>query len=414
MPMDLKKKSVPSGNEEQTVLPAGGAPLMPPPGYGEDAGQEAPQRSMVWSFFRPIVIFLVAALIVWIIVDRVTTDVRTTFFDPVNASDTTAVEVVIPKGASLSQISDILYENNLIRSKQVFKFYTDFSDNASKLKAGTYTLSRSMSFDDIIYELRQNTDVAPTSVVTLPEGLTILSFADLLTNGDVTDSLLYQQMCQSGAGAKLPQALVNSEVNLADRRYALEGYLFPDTYEFYRQSSPEDVVNRQLARFNEVITEEHLARAEELGMTFDEVVILASLIERESKAPQFAQVSAVFHNRLEEGMPLQSDASVSYGLGITNRINLTAEELETDTPYNTYMNAGLPVGPIGNPGLAAIEAVLYPDQELLDEGYLYFALTDPATGELVFSRTFDEHQAVVDQWQSTWEEWDQQGGQGGQ
>lgn len=376
------------------------------------AADEETRASKVWSFFRPVVIFAVAALLVWILVDRIIMDVRTRFFEPVNASDTTAIEVVIPKGASLSQISDILYENDLIRNKQVFKFYTDFSDNASKLKAGTYTLSRSMDFDDIIYELRQTVDVAPTAVVTLPEGLTILSFADLLTNSDVTDSLLYQQLCQSGAGVDLPEPLVNSGIDIADRRYALEGYLFPDTYEFYRQSSPEDVVQKQLARFQEVITDEHRQRAEALGMDIDQVVTLASLVEKEAKAPQFAQVAAVLHNRLRERMPLQSDASVSYGLGITNRINLTAEELETETPYNTYTNIGLPIGPIGNPGLAAIEAVLYPDETLLDEGYLYFALTDPETGVLAFSKTYDEHLAVVEQWKSAWEAWDAQGGSG--
>lgn len=377
-----------------------------------DLPAETSKDSRLWAFLRPIVIFAIAALIVWILVDRIATEVRTRFFEPVNASDRTAIEVVIPKGASLSQISDILFDNDLIRNKQVFKFYTDFTDNASKLKAGTYTLSRSMNYDDIIYELRQSVDVAPTTVVTLPEGLTILSFADLLTNGDVTDSLLYQQLCQSGAGMPLPDAILESGVDIADRRYALEGYLFPDTYEFYRQSSPEDVVQKQLARFDEVITEEHKERAEELGMTFDEVVTMASLIEKEAKAPQFAQVAAVFHNRLQEEMPLQSDASVSYGLGITNRINLTTEELETDTPYNTYTNTGLPIGPIGNPGLAAIEAVLYPDKELMDNEYLYFALTDPETGVLAFSRTLEEHNAVVEQWRGAWEAWDAQGGAG--
>lgn len=386
--------------------------LSPPPPAGYEAADEETRSNRVWAFFRPIVIFAIAALIVWILVDRIVMDVRTRFFEPVNASDTTAIEVVIPKGASLSQISEILYENDLIRNKQIFKFYTDFSDNASKLKAGTYTLSRSMNFDDIIYELRQSVDVAPTAVVTLPEGLTILSFADLLTNSDVTDSLLYQQLCQSGAEMPLPEALLESGIDIADRRYALEGYLFPDTYEFYRQSSPEEVVKRQLARFNEVITEEHKERAEDLGMDMDQVVTLASLVEKESKAPQFAQVAAVFHNRLRERMPLQSDASVSYGLGITNRINLTTEELETETPYNTYTDIGLPIGPIGNPGLAAIEAVLYPDEKLIDEGYLYFALTDPETGVLAFSKTYEEHQQIVEQWRGAWEAWDAQGGVG--
>lgn len=366
------------------------------------------QSGTVWGFFRPIVIFALAALLVWMLVVYVVRAVREEYFAPVDAADSSAVEVEIPKGASLSQISEILYDNNLIRNKQVFKFYTDFSDNAAKLKAGTYLLSRDMSFDDIIYTLRQNVDVAPTTTVTLPEGLSTPSFASLLETNEVTPAAEYETLAQTGEGISLPVALQDESVDREGRLYLLEGYLFPDTYEFYRESAPADVIKRQLARFDEVVTEEHRLRAAELGMSLDDVVTLASLIEKEAKVGQFAQVSAVFRNRLAAGMPLQSDASVSYGLGITNRINLTQEELEAPSNYNTYANPGLPVGPICNPGLAAIEAVLYPDQQMLDEGYLYFTLTDPATGVLEFSKTYEEHQAIADQWRPTWIQWDEQ------
>lgn len=378
---------------------------------------EAPEpakkkRSAVWGFFRPIIIVLIAVIVVSAGTYYIYREVRERYFEPVEPGNLVGIEVTIPKGSSLSDISEILYENNLIRNKQVFKFYTDFTDNASKLKAGTYTLAKGMDFDDIIYALRQSTDAAPTAQVTLPEGLTINAFSTILTDNGVIDSPVgYQEVSVTGKGVTLPLALQDPEIDTSGRAYLLEGYLFPDTYEFYTSSEAADVVARQIARFDEIFTEEFYTRAAELGMSADEIVTLASIIEKEAKTEQFGQVSAVFHNRLEEGMPLQSDATISYGLGITNRINLTAAELETDNPYNTHLRTGLPAGPICNPGLAAIQAALYPDENYRKEGYLYFTLTDPEEGTLAFSRTNEEHQALVEQWRPAWETWDREHGQ---
>lgn len=386
--------------------PVYAAPLdAAPPSQAKDKKKLSP----VWSFFRPIVIVLIALAIVLGFSWYVYREVRNKYFEPVEPGNLQGVEVTIPKGASLSQISDILYENNLIRNKQVFKFYTDFTDNASKLQAGTYTLAKGMNFDDIIYALRQSTDVVPTAQVTLPEGLTLSAFSNVLAdNGVIESPVSYQEICVTGKDVTLPLALQDPDIDVSGRSYILEGYLFPDTYEFYTDSDPADVVRRQIGRFEEIFTDEFYARAAELGMSADEIVTLASMIEKEAKTDQFGQVSAVFHNRLKQNMPLQSDATISYGLGITNRINLTGEELAAENPYNTHINTGLPAGPICNPGLAAIQAALYPDETALNEGYLYFTLTDPASGTLVFSKTNEEHEANVAQWQSAWEAWDAQ------
>lgn len=377
-----------------------------PPAAPEEPEQE-PQHRGMWGFFRPIVITLVALAIVAGVTYYLYRELRERYFEPVEPGNLVGVEVTIPKGSSLSDISEILYENNLIRNKQVFKFYTDFTDNAAKLKAGTYTLAKGMDFDDIIYALRQSTDAAPTAQVTLPEGLTIGAFGTILSdNGVIVGSAGYQEVCVTGKGITLPLALQDPDLDTSGRSYLLEGYLFPDTYEFYTSSDPAEVVRRQVARFEEIFTEDLQERAAELGMSADQVVTLASMIEKEAKTDQFAAVSAVFHNRLREDMPLQSDATISYGLGISNRINLTSEELATENPYNTHIRTGLPAGPICNPGRAAIEAALYPDEELLDGGYLYFTLTDPAEGTLAFSRTLEEHQEHVDQWSASWAAWD--------
>jgi UPF0755 protein len=158
-----------------------------------------------------------------------------------------------------------------------------------------------------------------------------------------------------------------------------------------------------LNRFNEVFTDEYLTRAQQLNMTMDQVLTLASLIEREAQAPgDFAKVSAVFHNRLSQDMPLQSCASLSYVLGVTKYV-FNEDERATDSLYNTYKYNGLPVGPVCNPGKAAIEAALYPNEEYLAGGYLYFCNQNPAeTSELVFAKTYEEHQANVEKYQQYW------------
>ena len=146
-------------------------------------------------------------------------------------------------------------------------------------------------------------------------------------------------------------------------------------------------------------------------MDMDEVSTLASMIEREGKADSFDKVSAVFHNRLDAGMALGSDVTVQYALGV-RRLVLTQEELAVDSAYNTYQHTGLPVGAICNPGNAAIEAALYPDSDYVEEGYLYFVLTDPETGELAFTKTLEEHDAIVEEYRPLWEAYDQASEQG--
>ncbi|MEG1859734.1 MAG: endolytic transglycosylase MltG, partial [Christensenellaceae bacterium] len=201
-------------------------------------------------------------------------------------------------------------------------------------------------------------------------------------------------------------AVVQSNADSQEKRlYALEGYLFPDTYEYFTDATEEEIIDKQLKRFNEIFTPEYYERAKELGMSVDQVVTMASIIEKEAKKEDFAKVSAVFHNRLKKDMALQSDATIIYALGIKDRINLTEAEINTDSPYNTRLHKGLPIGPIGNPGKAAIEAALYPDEELMKEGeeYLYFLLMDPQKGNLLFTQSYDEFLAAKEEYKGLWE-----------
>ena len=185
----------------------------------------------------------------------------------------------------------------------------------------------------------------------------------------------------------------------------MEGYLYPAKYEIYVGSSPETIIKKMLNKFSDVFNDKRLSRADELGMSIDQVVILASIIERESRPNDFAKVSAVFYNRIERDMNLESCASVQYILG-TNKIKLTNEDISIDSKYNTYLYSGLPAGPICSPSEKAIDAALYPDEEFMDEGYLFFATKDPESGELAFSKTAEEHAAVVAQYEELWIEYD--------
>ncbi len=360
----------------------------------------------IWTVLRPITIFGVSLIVVIFGVKFAYDKVVTNFFAPVDSSSNNYVTVDIPKGSSLSDISEILEKNDIIRNKTVFKLYVDFSDMSSKLKAGTYSLSPNMEFDSIIYELRQGVVEASTAMITFPEGKTIEEYADILIKNGVTinkDDFIKE--CRDGTKYSdnfyVNEVLTKIEDTGKLRRLNLEGYLFPDTYDFFKEASEEDVVRKLLNRFEE-IADPYLEKAEEKKMTMDDVIILASIIEKEGIPEDFTKISAVFYNRMKAKMPLQSDATLQYELN-KGSVVLTEEELEANTAYSTHKQTGLPVGPISNPGKAAIEAALNPNEDYLNENYLYFCLTTPETGKSVFAKTLEEHNANVAQWRPTWE-----------
>lgn len=402
-----------------------------------------PRGTRVWAVLRPVIIWCVSLFIAGGFVYYAINYVRSHYLDPVDLSDKSQKTVVVQKGSSLSSISEMLEEEGIIRNQQVFKLYVDFSDNASKLKAGKYMLSPSMSFDDIIYTLRKGMNTDPTGKVTLLEGLTAGDFApELVKEGFLADDKDYLKMAETGEGVNitssdLKEIVKQNETAAEKRKFALEGYLFPDTYEFYKDTDAATVINKQLSRFFEVLTSEDYTRAVDMGMTIDEVVTMASIIEKEAQEHDFKKVSAVLHNRLDIDMPLQCDSTVAYALGIENRIVLTDAELgitrdeegnevvdETTStsktsPYNTHQRKGLPIGPICNPSKAAINAALYPDEEYVDGGYLYFVLTDPApdaNGKLYleFNKDAESHFAAVNKYKPMWNAFDKEKANGGQ
>ena len=359
----------------------------------------AVRREKIWRILRPIAATLLSLGLVALAMIGAIRYVLSHFVYPVDADDNTPIQVEIPTGASASRIASILYnvrgqdEPGLIVSTASFKVYV----------AGTYVLSRNMTIPEIVNILCAGNEARRVTRFTIPEGYTAVEIAQaLFETGILEDQEEFLALCKDGT--LLSVGYLDQLLNPTDRRYALEGYLFPDTYEIYEDAAPVDILKKMLNRFAIVFTEEDAERARSMNMTTDQILTLASMIEKEAAADEdFARVSAVFHNRIRQGMPLESCATLSYTLGV-KKYTFTDAELATVSPYNTYRNKGLPVGPICNPGRAAIQAALYPEEEYLAEGYLYFCNMNPKqTNRLVFSKTYKEHQKNVVKYSPFWE-----------
>ena len=363
-----------------------------------------------WHYTRPIATWLLSIGLVLVIAIVAVRFVLSHYISAVDPDDATPYEVVIPQNASAGKIADLLYhacgegEKGLIVSSASFKVYVDFVGKANSLKAGTYCLSKNMTIPEIVDVLAEGNPARRTTRLVVIEGRTVEDIARSIRESDTitTDAEAFLALCRdASAYAKYP--FIAELPDTAGRRYALEGYLFPDTYEIYADSTPEEILDKMLTHYYEIFSGEWVSRAEELGMTRDEVMTLASIIEREASVPEdMYKVSAVFHNRLKEGMKLESCATLNYITG-QDRYVFTRDEMAIDSPYNTYRYAGLPIGPISNPGAAAIKAALYPDETYLEEGYLYFCNANPKeTRALVFAKTYEEHQENVEKYRQYW------------
>ena len=363
-----------------------------------------------WYYARPIATWLLSIGLVAVIVIVAVRFVLSHYISAVDPDDATPYEVVIPQNASASKIADMLYhacgegEKGLIASSASFKVYVDFVGKANNLKAGTYRLSKNMTIPEIVDVLAAGNPARRTTRLVVIEGRTVEEIGRTIRDNEniTTDADAFLALCRdASAFAKYP--FIAELNNPDDRRYVLEGYLFPDTYDIYADSTPEEILDKLLSRYYEVYTGEWVSRAEELDMTRDQVMTLASIIEREASDPEdFAKVSAVFHNRLAKGMKLESCATLNYITG-QDRLVFTENEMGIVSSYNTYLNEGLPIGPICNPGAAAIIAALYPNEEYLEEGYLFFCNANPKeTRSLIFSKTYEEHMENVEKYRQYW------------
>lgn len=376
-----------------------------------------PAYEVFWRALRPVFTWAAALLIVIGVVGYGVSWGMEELFAPVDAADTTAVRVEIKRGSSVSTIGRQLVEQDLIRNKGVFQYYTEFLGMGGKLKAGTYDLRRSMTIDEIIHEISMGDGGQQVMKFTVIEGMNIEEMAQSLVRQNVlSDPKRFLALCKTGEEFD-DYDFVKTVIDMgqAERRYVLEGYLFPDTYEIYVGASEETIIRKMLDKMREVYNVHYLSRAENFALTeggttrkfsMDEVLTLASMIEKEAKTADFDKVSAVFHNRLNNDQRLESCVTVQYALKM-KRLVLTSDDISVDSPYNTYLFAGLPLGPVASPGENSIRAALYPNEEMLKEGYLFFCSKDPETGELQFSKTLAEHEAAADEFRPLWRAFDE-------
>ena len=368
--------------------------------------------SGLWHILRPVLIGLTVLVLTAGICMTVWNKLYSEYAAPADPEDASEVTFEITSGQSLNRVSANLEEAGLIRSKTVFKYYCDFAGMGQKIQVGTYTLRRDMTMDEIADQLTSGDGNPLVRNITLIPGEAIEEFAaKLVKNGALESADRFLELCRSGQEFSdyYYVADVLSGGSAASRKYVLEGYLAPNTYEVYTNATEEDIIRKLLSQTEAVFPEEYQNRAETLGMTLDQVLTLASMIEKEAKESDFARVSAVFHNRLKAGMKLQSDVTIHYITGV-RKMALTDSDTSLSSAYNTYQNAGLPVGPICNPSAAAIKAALYPDETLVAEKYLYFCAKEPESGELYFSRTLEEHERAVAVYAPLWKQYDQNRG----
>lgn len=282
----------------------------------------------------------------------------------------------VPKGAGLSAIAEDLKDSGIIRFSSVFKIYTKLSGEHI-WQTGVHKLNTGMSYKEIIAVL-QDTPKAVNGTVTVPEGYELRQIADLLTEQGLVNREVFMREAETG---NFDNEFLK---DIPNRENRLEGYLFPDTYNFIPGESEHEIIGRMLDNFEEKLIP--LYTEANTDKSLDDVVKLASVIEREAaNDAERGKVASVFVNRLNGGMKLESCATVQYILKERKKI-LSTEDTQIDSPYNTYKYDGLPVGPIASFGMASFKAALYPE----DTNYMYFmAVADGSSS--VFAETYEQH-----------------------
>ena len=318
----------------------------------------------------------------------------------------------VGSGESLNRVATNLEDAGLIRNRSVFKYYCDFAGMSQKIQVGSYAIRKDMAMTEIADLLTTGDGNPLVRNITLIPGETVEDFAARMVKNGVFESAdTFLAACRDGKAYReyyyIQDVLTSGQPE--KRKYVLEGYLSPNTYEVYVSATEDDIIRKLLSQTEAVFTVENQERAEELDMTMDQVLTLASLIEKEAKESDFARVSAVFHNRLKEGMKLESDVTIHYITGV-RKMALADSDLAVNSPYNTYQVTGLPLGPVCNPSPAAIRAALYPDDSMIQEKYLYFCAKEPESGELYFSKTLDQHKRAVEIYAPYWQKYDEDRG----
>ena len=307
-----------------------------------------------------------------------------------NRGAITNVTVEITAEDDMGSIAGKLEEAGLIRYKWFFQLFAAFADAENEIGIGTYELNTDMDYRALITGMRNSSGNmnADTVRVTIPEGYTVAQTIALLAKNEVNTE---EALLEAAKTADFDYLFIDNSSEDISR---LEGYLFPDTYEFYIGHDPESALDRLLSNFDRKMTEDRLAQVEDSGYSLAEIITIASLIEKETDGTDQSMIASVIYNRLNDSgshgtyKMLNIDASLLYALP-DHTGAITNEDKAVDSPYNLYKYAGLPPTPIANPGTASIDAALYPSSS----DYYYYALGKDGLHH--FSETLEEHNAFL-------------------
>lgn len=316
---------------------------------------------------------------------------------PYDKNSNEEIVVEIPNGSTLTDVSDILKENKLIKNKTLFKLVAKFKPTENGVKAGKYLFKQSYSNFEILDILIEGKFYNDGIKITIPEGSTYKEIVKILTDKGIGKTEAYEKLINN------PKDFYNefSYLNEKDIK-SLEGFLYPDTYYFNKDDSEKEVLSDMLKRFEQIYTDKYKEQQKKMGLTLQQVVNLASIIEKEAVLDEDRPIIAsVFYNRLDIDMPLQSDATVQYAFD-KRKERVMYKDLKIDSPYNSYINKGLPPTPISNPGIKSIEAALNP----ADTDYLYFVAT--IEGKNNYSKTYEEHLKYVESYKAEREKLNQE------
>lgn len=282
--------------------------------------------------------------------------------------------VTITEGESLGDVTAELKEKGLVKYGYLFQLFASFTHKAEKITAGSYELSTVMDYSALLNNISSTSAYRETVTVTIPEGYTVEEIFKLMENKGVCS---YNDLLKVAQEETFDFDFLKEVKTTKEKR--LEGYLFPDTYEFYKGADAKNVINTMLKNFDERFDSKMEAEMQLLGYSKNDIIIMASIIEKETDGSDQRNIASVIQNRLKNTWAtpkgyLQVDSTIQYLLKERKK-KLTDKDLEIDSPYNTYKNPGLPIGPICNPGLTAIQAALEPNKT----NYYYFMLGKDGT-----------------------------------
>lgn len=358
-------------------------------------------KKIVWTIIALLLVTLaVTGVFVYSYIDSA--------LKPVNANDTEYVTLEIPAGSSAKEIGSILEKKGLIKSGQVFNYYSKFKSYAN-FQSGYYNLQKSMDLDTIAKALQKggtDTPQPPTlGKVVVPEGYTLDQIAEAVEkSGNKKVSISAKDFLSkvqdesfiSKMVAKYPKLLSGLPTKDSGVKYRLEGYLFPATYNYTSDTTAETLIDQMLATMDSKLST-YYEVLESKNLTVNDVLTLASLVEKEGSTDEDRKnIASVFYNRLNQGMPLQSNIAILYAEGKLGKKTTLAEDAaintNIDSAFNVYKNPGLMPGPVDSPSLSAIEATVNPNKT----DYLYF-VANTETGTVYFATTYEEHAKNVEE-----------------